>query len=231
MRCCETSCFARYVCLARIAVSSRYSCCFCPVSIPGLDCDLFYPFHSSAIFFLWCPSRTAHCLLLTQVLMQSRLTCPEGNTHFVRTRVPSGQTGQSSIPDLGQHKAMRFIYSGLFPCDLSSLRENRGEGHSCRCHRRQRAGEGVLRNNCETSCFARFVCLAKRSASCLSFCVSFVRPSIGAAFRLSGFPAFRLSCPSHLSDPSAPFFLPSADRALPSGNADMTPDLRRPRRI
>jgi hypothetical protein len=172
VRCCETSCFARFVCLARIAVSSRYSCCFCPVSIPGLDCALFYPFHSSAIFFLWCPSRTAHCLLLTQVLMQSRLTCPEGNTHFVRTRVPSGQTGQSSIPDLGQHKAMGFIYSGLFPCDLSSLRENRGEGHSRRCHRRQRAGEGVLRNNCETSCFARFVCWPNLGRNILAFLLS-----------------------------------------------------------
>jgi hypothetical protein len=29
-----------------------------------------------------CPSRTAHCLLLTQVLTQSRLTCPEANTRI-----------------------------------------------------------------------------------------------------------------------------------------------------
>gem|GEM_PF-1823570 len=36
----------------------------------------------SALFFLCCPPRTAHCLLLTRVLTQSHLTCPSANTRI-----------------------------------------------------------------------------------------------------------------------------------------------------
>gem|GEM_PF-2626481 len=44
-------------------------------------------------------------------------------------------------------------------------------------------------HDCETSCFAKLICLAKLSASCRSFCFSFERPSVGAqTFRHSGFP-------------------------------------------
>ena len=67
----------------------------------------------------------------------------------------SGQTGQSSIPDSGWGTGMRFVFligSG---------------GHILCMGARRRGSQGLL--------------LAKRSASCLTFCSFFQRPSMVAA--------------------------------------------------
>jgi|GEM_PF-2492422 len=74
-------------------------------------------------------------------------------------------------------------------------------------------------HDCETSCFAEFICWAKRSASCRSFCFPFERPSVGA----------QTFCPSaFLPFPTMHLMVSSADGALPSVDSSpntISPDL------
>ena len=103
--------FRKVHCLARIAASCRNSC---------------FPLNVYPWTFLSGPSTLSHPFALFLLILPSpggalpsddsspnaiSLTCPSAYTHCVQTRTASGQTGKSSIPDSGHHKAMGLSFS------------------------------------------------------------------------------------------------------------------------